>query len=72
MGNLMPGCQELSDGVSRSSTLAKDPRRTLWVVNSANQRSPRLSPRELVGTKGGMQRGCRLRQAGTLGCLCVP
>jgi hypothetical protein len=72
MGNLMPGCQELSDGVSISSTLAKDPRRTLWVVNSANQGSTSLSPRERVGTKWGRKRGGRWRQAGTRGCLGVP
>ena len=43
--------------ISKSATLANEPRRTALLVSSPNQRSTRLSQLELVGTKCVTNRG---------------
>src|SRR6266853_4058435 len=56
----------------RSATLRKESRRMRLLVNSANQRSKRLSQLQLVGTRCRTKRECFLSQALTSTVLWVP
>src|SRR5207247_10961284 len=69
LGSLFQAARNSSMAFCKSSTLTKTPRRMRLPVNSPNHRSTRFSQLELVGTKCGIKRSCRLSQRCTLGCL---